>query len=96
MRKVIDARLFKAVRKIARELSDRLIANKTGPYDPDARRIATDAAVFAIEALGGVIRDDANVFALTLGGVRSTSTSGILGAMTNWLRAAEPKIGGAA
>ena len=86
----------KAVRSIECELRNKLTALRSGPYNPDGRGEATRAALSELADLGFSIRDDAYAFAIRLGGLRAESTSGVLGAMTNWLRAAETKIRGAA
>ncbi|ALJ14231.1 hypothetical protein [Sphingopyxis macrogoltabida] len=100
MTKAVDAKMLRiaisAVRPIEDELRTQLRALHTGRYDADGRRNATSAALDGLTKLGFTIVDNASVFAIRLGGLRAESTTGVLGAMTNWLRAAEAKIGAAA
>ena len=53
---------------------------------------ANGAAITALRALGAHVKDDWREVALKLGGRRSTSTSGVGGAMSNWLTAARKRL----
>lgn len=83
-----------AVRAISEELRKVL---DTVPYASfEAFKAAHRAAERQLDDYGARIRDDWRGARITLCGISSSSTSGISGAMANWLRAAEAKIGGAA
>lgn len=84
-------------------LVDRLIADHrkathglyvSNDYDrwKAANAAATEAAKEALVAAGAVVRDSWQGAAVKLAGIRATSTSGLFGAMQNWLRAARRKV----
>lgn len=57
---------------------------------------AARTAIRQLEDYGARVRDDWRGARISLCGISSTSTGGVRGAMMNWLRSAEAKIGGAA
>lgn len=59
-------------------------------------RAAARTATAQLNGFGFTVRDDYRGAAISFGGIRATSTANIGRAMTNWLRAAEAKIGAAA
>ena len=98
MKKAIDVtavtHAIGAVRAISVELKKTL---DTVPYASfDEFKAAHRAAERQLEDYGARIRDDWRGARINLCGIQSSSTGGIHGAMMNWLRAAEAKIGGAA
>ncbi len=54
---------------------------------------AARSAVRQLEDYGARVRDDWRGARISLCGISSTSTGGVRGAIANWLRAAEAKIG---
>jgi hypothetical protein len=96
MKKAVDVTLVThaigAVRAIGYEMS-----GKTDwEHGREQSRAAARSAVAQLEDYGARVRDDWRGARITLCGISSTSTGGIRGAIMNWLRAAEAKIGGAA
>lgn len=97
MKKVIDVTLVThaigAVRAICEELKRTL---DTVPYASfDEFKAAHRKAERQLEDYGAKIRDDWRGARINLCGISSSSTGGLHGSMTNWLRAAEAKIGDA-
>ena len=83
-----------AVRAISEELKKTL---DTVPYASfEEFKAALRAAERQLEDYGARIRDDWRGARINLCGIQSSGTGGIHAAMSNWLRAAEAKIGGAA
>lgn len=83
------------------EARKRLIDDVAAAYAPDnrnysaereARKEAVALARNALESVGAKTRDEWNVAAIKLMGIRSTCTWGFSGALGNWLRAARAKL----
>lgn len=60
--------------------------------DLDSLGAASRSAVASLEDFGFSVRDDYRGFSLAFGGIRSTCTAGVGGAMWNWLRKAEKAV----
>lgn len=95
MKKAIDVMLvtdaMRAVRAISEELKGKLDALPYGRFDES--KSARRNAVCQLEDYGFRVRDDWRGTRLGILGIHSTCTGGVQGAMRNWLRAAEAKIG---
>jgi hypothetical protein len=86
---------IRTARDIADSFSDKLgYDGSDGAYDRG--RQASASAKNQLEDFGFTVRDDYRGHAVSFGGVRATCTGGLLGAVQNWLRKAEAKIGDAA
>src|SRR3546814_18096049 len=83
-------------RSAGRAIGDELSGKLDWEHGREQSRAAERTAVGQLEDYGARVRDDWRGARINLCGISSTSTNGISGAMTNWLRAAEAKIGGAA
>lgn len=94
---VVHTRLLIAVVQTRLDLTKALV----GPYSPDSSREWHPRHRAAMETLADQLRGDVGArithrwdgAAVTLAGIRSTSTSGLAGALQNWLRAARRKAG---
>lgn len=85
---------IRAVQEISAEHSQAIDIH---PYPSfDQFKAAARSAEAKLSDYGFRITDDYRGAYISLHGIRSGSTAGIGGAMTNWLRAAEKKIGDAA
>ena len=98
MKKPVDVTLLThaigAVRAISAELEATL---NIIPYASfEEFKAAHRTATRSLEDYGARIRDDWRGARINLCGIQSSGTGGVHGAMMNWLRAAEAKIGSAA
>lgn len=78
------------------ETAVRLAAFLDQPWPPrHIDRAAHDHRLSALEALihreGGTFKDTTSGYAVNIGGVRATSTSGLFGATRNWINAVRKK-----
>lgn len=84
-------------------LVDRLVADHNAATDHvqastnydawrKAHREADAALASALVAAGATVRENWQGASVKLAGVRSTSTGGLRGATTNWLRAAQQRL----
>lgn len=94
--KKVDVTLVMHAIGAVREISDECSSKADWMAAREQSHEAARTAVRQLEDYGATVRDDWRGGVLSLCGIRSTSTGGIRGAMTNWLRAAEAKIGDAA
>ncbi|MBN9066725.1 MAG: hypothetical protein J0H60_09730 [Rhizobiales bacterium] len=58
----------------------------------NTRRSADSALELAVVQIGAAIRDKGSETAVRIAGIRSTSTMGLSGALSNWLTAARKKL----
>ena len=85
---------LRTIRSISDEHAERCSEVRRGPdWGTDRIRSFDRYAEGQLVDFGFSARYNFTAFFISFGGVRASSTSGIAGAMTNWIKAAERRIG---